>query len=456
MDKYIQYLNLLFNKETDFSKLSINDIVYESYKYNTEMSRIISKYSSLLKNDTNIDVSDEDCNTIFNNMDEKDCLLIKLCEHYLIANSKTYQKENSLVNLINEYIDFYFKNIIFTDYPFICDLDIIIRWCNSVFPNDINNILNNIYSKIEKGDISNISYLFTATWFLKIYKNKINRNIVSNIYEKFSNIKEVNNNYYLYYLSYLNFLNYFENNKYKTKSIKKNIVDFVLKNLNLFTNIQVWMEFQIIRNYMDNLKCYSDKEYHIIDSRLEQANKDMLSNLHSYTFDFSEERKKKIYNAIAEISSLLIDMNSSEQVNFLMINTPPISKSKIINSIEEKKNNKSIFTRVTKKLFLDYDGRLINFHNLTPEQEFSLEGINIFNIDINIYYSILYSTFIRHFKADNNFSIYIDKILENNKLVSKDRVNLLKEQFIKFFNADYEHSVFDIVLELEESLRYFF
>ena len=454
MDKYIQHLNELFKNESDFNELYIDKIVDESYGYDTEMSNLFQRYNSAFWGENKILVSEEDYLIILKNLNSDDCIFIKAFEHYLIANSKGHYKDSHLYDFVNEYIDLYFANIsqIHHGLP-VHNLDRLLQWNRMKFPKQTKIAYSKIYSLIEKGDPSNIRYLSTAIDFIKHIKPGDLIGIES-IYNKYmTNITIENKDVYFYYDCYKQFLEFFKDNKSIKKRVMKDLIDFSLNHAESFDNFHIQTEFQIIRNYMDELKeFYSDSDYNLIDDYLEKANKEALSKLQSIKIELPDEQKMIVDKEIESLSNNFESMDSVEQIDYLMYQTSPFSIKEIKQKIAE--DNKSPFSFANEHV-LDDDGRVINFDKMNENEEFSLKARWSCFTTIELYLKILYSTFLKHFKLDDCFSNYLKRILSSNKMISEERINLLYEQFIEYFKGDYRHSVFDIVSEFEESLRYY-
>lgn len=119
------------------------------------------------------------------------------------------------------------------------------------------------------------------------------------------------------------------------------------------------------------------------------------------------------------------------------------------------KIQKKAYLLYLKKKFLDHDGRVINFNELTNEQDFSLKITQNIGLYVKIYFDLIFNPFFNTFKMDDEAKKTIIDIFANNKLVDKSRKHLLSDLYISFFNGDYKNSIFDIILELEESFRHF-
>jgi len=73
-----------------------------------------------------------------------------------------------------------------------------------------------------------------------------------------------------------------------------------------------------------------------------------------------------------------------------------------------------------------------------------------------LYFNLLISPFFEIYKNDDDTKNFINAILSNNRLVSKDYLDNTSELIALFFEKDFKSSVFDLVQNLEALLRYFF
>lgn len=453
MDEYIKYLNELFKSEKDINELDIDKIIDASYEYHSEMAELFKKYNSAFFGKDKIELSEDDYLIVCKNLNEDDHLFIKAFEHYLIANSKGHYNESLFCAFVNEYIDLYFANISLTEYGWaIHNLERLLCWCSIKFPKGKKDVYSKLYAYVENGDPFNIKYLFIAVYFIDTMPKDDSIHIDA-IYKKYMNIDTVDDkNIYFYYDCFKSFLKFYKLDNSMKKIVKRDIVNFTLKHIESFDNLHIQTEFQIIRKYMDELKDYQDSDYSLIDNYLEKANKDALSKLQSIDIELPDEQKQIVDKELDRISNKFKDMDSINQIDYLMIETTPFSIEEIKKIIEKEK--KSPFSFINKH-FLDSEGRVINFDVLNEKQEFSLNAGWVCNTTCEFYLKFLYSVFLKHFTIDDGFKNYLNKIFTNNKMVSDERAKLLYDQFIEFFGGDYKHSVFDIVYEFEESLRYY-
>jgi len=66
------------------------------------------------------------------------------------------------------------------------------------------------------------------------------------------------------------------------------------------------------------------------------------------------------------------------------------------------------------------------------------------------------NSFFYYFQPDNNFSSFLSEILKDNPSIPKDREEYFVDRFTNFFSKKFENSIYDIILEFENCLRYYF
>lgn len=70
---------------------------------------------------------------------------------------------------------------------------------------------------------------------------------------------------------------------------------------------------QLVRDYMDELKIYSDNDYYLIDHKLEIVNKDALNNLKLHSIKLPDEYQEKIKDAIKSNYKLYGQLTNSKK-----------------------------------------------------------------------------------------------------------------------------------------------
>lgn len=162
--------------------------------------------------------------------------------------------------------------------------------------------------------------------------------------------------------------------------------------------------------------------------------------------------KKKIKDAIKSNYKLYGQLTNSKKIDYLIYNAIPFSKNELAKNVE---NSKSVFDGIVQQSYLDADGRVINYHELKEEEIFSIKVIQFIDFNVRVFIDVYFTPFINTFMLDDNAKKYIFELLAHNKLVANDRVDNLKDSIERFFSQDFKGSTYDIVLEFEESIRYF-
>lgn len=226
-----------------------------------------------------------------------------------------------------------------------------------------------------------------------------------------------------------------------------------MKNIDFMENHVKQIELQKVRRYMDSLKVYSDKDYLLIDNELEKANKAVLSELKSLTITLTEEKQKQIQDAITKSYEVFKSLNNEQRLIELFLKMKTLSLQDLTKQYENSKKGLISFFGES---ILDSDGRVINFDNLAKDNEFSLKSTQNISIFVERYMNQIFTPFIKTFSQDDKSKIFINEILANNKLVNPSKADYIESLFSYFLESDYRNSVFDIVEELEDSLRFYF
>ena len=130
-----------------------------------------------------------------------------------------------------------------------------------------------------------------------------------------------------------------------------------------------------------------------------------------------------------------------------------------INIIETKKyieESKSAFASAFKEHIVDSDGKVINYNDLDETQMLSLKANEYINIMMRLYFACIIRPFYSSPINEDEVKKSIYNILTNSKLVSSDRIDSLLDSFVALLKQDFKASIYDIVEEFEESLRYYF
>lgn len=374
---------------------------------------------------------------------------------YLLSNSSLRSNSN-LVSDCKECSILYFENIkkINGDLP-AHNLSLILKWTLYKHPSEKKDINDILFSNIILRKEDTLKYFSLSDYLLrdKELRNLFTRQqyveIINKFYKTVVDMKET----YFYIGTYNDFLKYFkENDKKEYQRLLKKYCDFIFANLANIDDHLKQTELQKVRQYMDDLKEYDDKDYQIIDCELERVNKEQLSKLGQHSISLPDEQFHQIKKEIEHNTKIFESLSSSNKIFKLLFETFPLSLEELRKNYEDSK--KGLFA-LFKENFLDQDGRVINFNELSDEQNFSLKVTQNIGLRVDIYFDLIFKPFFNTFKMDDEAKKTIRDIFSNNKLVDQSRTQLLSDLFISFFEGNYKNSIFDIILELEESVRHY-
>lgn len=453
--KYLEDFNRDIT-EKEFDDWYIDDLFfsYKNGEIDDDIASIIRKYFSI--DYKRIAVNDSDAKLILECYDNQYNVLLRTVLDYLLACSH-YREKSNLVEDCKEYISMYFERIleIHGGLP-AHDLERVLKWTVCKYPLEKPNIGKLIFDNIISKKYKTFRYFSLSEYLLrdKELSTIMTLRQYIEILDVYYVLKPEPSEIYLYsqiYNAYLKYLKTADKTGYK--SFLKKYVDFVFNNMDLIDDHTKQTELQKVRQYMDLLKTFSDEEYLFIDKELERVNKKQLEELQTITIGLPEEKNKKIREFIQKNEKIYKSLNSVDKIRRLMVDAIPISLAGLKAELEdEKRRPLAIF----KENILDSDGRVINYDELDANQELSLKSTQRIGIQIELFFDMVFSPFYRTFKIDLDAESFINEVMSNNEMIDSTRSELISKLFVSFFAGDYEHSVFDIVLELEESLRYYF
>lgn len=456
MSEYLKKLNEDFMSK-GFNDWYLDDLCNSQKNYNDEIYTIFLKYNDFLYDCASVRVEEEDVNVILSIRKTSDNILIKCFENYLIASCEKTHNKSTLVNNCLELIDLFFENIRNIDGGLpVFNLSIVLKWTIQRFPSDKMVISKKLFDYLYNGNDETIMYFSTLDYILRDEKlvNIFTTEQYVDFYDKCFKLEHSQSEFNFYHDFYRDFLDYFlkniNNNK---KRYLKDFCDFIMKNIDLMENHMKQIELQKVRRYMDSLRVYSDKDYMLIDNELEKVNKAVLSELQCHTITLTEEQQKQIQDAIAKSYEGFKSLNNEQRLIKLFFNTKPLSLKNLTKLFENSKKGLISFFGES---ILDSDGRVINFDVLTRDNEFSLKSTQNIGDFVEIYMNLIFTPFIKTFSQDDKSKIFINGILTNNKLVDPSKADFIESLFSNFLEGDYRNSVFDIVEELEDSLRFYF
>ena len=451
MNELLEKINKEINN-SDITAWNILDVLDKLKSHNDKISKIISKYY-YDNNKTFVKVEDDDLEIVIETYDLSYNVLIRAILDYLIANSKK-RSESKLVDDCLEVIKLYFQNIGISK-P-LGNMILIIILTIKKFPNTKENLKNILLDELLNNSFSSLEIFITlnAFWENNEIRNFFNNDEYCLIFEKYY-LKSVDKNYVEIYLTvYSNYIDYLGNfDKDRRKIFIRKYIDFVFENIN---NIQFYNKQTLlptIRDYMNELGDYSDADYCFIDEKIEKVNQETLKLLKKVTIDIPNELKPKYFEYIDKQVKKYEKLNNCDKLNYLLWESAPIHMDEIKKNNEERANS---ITSLFPKYYIDLDGNIINYKTLNENENFSVEAIDWINTCLYIYNTFILSNFFQYYKNNNESEKYIKQILSNNLLVSPDKIEYLSALFIDFFKQDFKNSVYNIVEEFEESLRFYF
>lgn len=455
MPQYLKKINEDYATKP-FDEWDIYDLLWMYEETDDPIYHILSKYGVTPNNLESFTIDDDELELLLTEYNEDYNIIIKSLMDYLIASSKGRNRSKLIYDCMI-FINLYFENIevISSALP-IENLSTIIKWTIKKFPKSKSDIRNQILDKIFNKSKTAINYLFFIDYFLR---NENLRNIFSaEDYEKIYDYYFLEKTDEVHILSYLDFYEEYlaflcENNKGKKKVFLKRFCDFVITNIVLIPNHIKQVLLQKVRDYMDELNVYDDDKYFIIDEHLKIANEEALSSLKTISVVIPKEHQNQIENKIKSQKEQFERLSDIQKIDKLLIEIVPIS----LNDLKEKlKKTKSSLAAAISMRYLDEDGRVINYSDLNESEVFSLKSYKLIKMRISLLFDLVINPFFKTFDFNDEASQYLKEILENNKLVSANRVDYLHSLFSDFFKQDFKNSVYNIVQELEESLRFYF
>ena len=437
-----------------FASISFDDWyikkMFHFTKETTQMSDIFAKYLSF---DVNIKLSQVEADYVLANINENNNILVNASLNYLLACSKYYNNSNLLCDL-KKYIELFFENInelnkglAFTN------LFVILKWVQIKFPKNIYEIKNYMLEFLEKKYISSDKYLIFVNSFLK--NEKLKKIFLFDDYEKIFNIIinfKLEDDIYLFLDFYQLYLNYLIDENKSVKQVKRIYCNFVLKNIENIGFQWKHRRLKLIREYMDDLKNYSDEDYCIIDSNLSLANQKIKRNLKEITVNLEENETKLINNNIKQVLIRYQSQSNKEKIIELISDLNVLN----IEELKQKNNNEEdTLLSVISYDYLDKDCNCINYKKLSESELFSLKSKQTIEFIINYRYIIFINTFFKTFNLDYESIQFIKESFTNNLMVEFDKIEILCELYNEFFKHNFKNSIYDIIPEFEASIRYY-
>lgn len=456
MSTYLDEINKKMNLE-QYDDWHINKIfsgARSDFSHDSFIS-ILKKYSIITHSYKRIKVEPDEAQTILENYNASYNVIIRSVLDYLLSNSNLRRNSN-LVSDCKECCILYFENIkkINGGLP-AYNLSLILKWTLYKYPDKKNDINDILFSNIISGEEDTLRYFSLSDYLIRdkelrnLFTKQQYVEIINKFYKTVVDTKET----YFYIDTYNDFLKYFnEKDKKEYRRLLKKYCDFIFANLANINDYLKQTELRKVRQYMDYLEKYDHKDYRIIDCELERVNKEQLSKLEQHHISLPDEQFNQVKKEIERNTKIFESLSSGNKIFKLLSETFPLSLEELRKNYEDSKKGLSAFC---KEYFLDQDGKVINFNELSDEQNFSLKVTQDIGLQVDIYFYLIFNPFFNTFKMDDESKKTISDIFSNNKLVDQSRVELLSDLFISFFEGDYKHSIYDIVLEFEESVRHY-
>ena len=440
-------------KQSNFSDVNIESLFWSKNEQTDKIRNIINKYHNVIYD--NFTIENDELLIVKEELPNNYHVLIEIFLQYLVASSNE-KDSSSLVECCKRYIEEYFQNIEKNNRGVAThNLSIVLIWTFSRFPRYKKEISEDIYNRIMNDKEATVNFFSLAFYFMrnKTLSNIFNIKQYENIYSKYF-VKETDSiHIYLYLNYYKKYLEYLCDHKQSKKEFAKKYCYFVIKNIDLIDNYTKQILLQEILDLMNELKCFTDEEYSIINEHLDMANKAAKDALKFHSIPIPKDQIDDIEKFVKQQELIFKSLNNADKILKLMNDLEPISKYAIQEVIEQGENS---ITSIFQERILDSDGMIINYKELSKEQMFSLKSHYYIKCIIQMIFIGIINPFFRNFIFDDNVINFIKSIFSNNQLVSSDRSEVLSDSFIEFFKQNFKGSVYDIVEEIEESLRYYF
>ena len=440
-------------KQSDFSDVNIGSLFWTKNEQTDKVRNIINKYHNVIYD--NFTIENDELLIVKEELSNNYHMLIETFLQYLVASSNE-KDSSSLVECCKRYIEEYFQYIEKPNHGVAThNLSVVLIWTFSRFPRYKKEISEDIYNRIMNGNEASVNFFSLAFYFMrnKTLSNIFNIKQYENIYSKYFVEETDSIHIYLYLDYYKKYLEYLCGHKQSKKEFAKKYCYFVIKNIDLIDNYAKQILLQEILDLMNELKCFTDEEYSIINEHLDMANKAAKEAIKVHSIPIPKDQITDLENIAKQQELIFKSLNNMDKILKLMADLEPISKYAIKEVIKQGENS---ITSIFQERILDSDGMIINYKELSEEQMFSLKSHYYIQCNIQVIFDALINPFFRNFICDDNVIDFIKSIFVNNQLVSADRSEVLSDSFIEFFKQNFKGSVYDIVEELEESLRYYF
>lgn len=341
MSTYLDEINEKMNLE-QYNDWYIDNILFDArsdFKHDSFIS-ILKKYSIITYSYKSIKVESDDAQTILENYNASYNVLIRSVLDYLLSNSNLRSNSN-LVNDCKECSILYFENIkkINGGLP-AHNLSLILKWTLYKHPSEKKGINDILFSNIILRKEDTLKYFSLSDYLLRdkelrnLFTKQQYVEIINKFYKTVVDMKET----YFYIDAYNDFLKYFkENDKKEYQRLLKKYCDFIFANLANIDDHLKQTELQKVRQYMDDLKEYDDKDYQIIDCELERVNKEQLSKLEQHSISLPDEQFHQIKKEIEHNTKIFESLSSSNKIFKLLFKTFPLSLEELRKNYEDSK-----------------------------------------------------------------------------------------------------------------------
>ena len=451
MNDYLALLNEHYNKRP-LSNWYEGDIFnFENFK-NDEIYSIFTYYfyseKPILK--------DNEAEILLLNYSQDLNIYVRAIMDYLISCCKTHYADSKLVSVCDSIIQMYFERIEeFQERSPVHILSRVIKWTIYKFPNAKKLISNTIFHQIINGKLNELRLLNTVNYLINDgLESLFSVEQYCAFYERFSNADVNVDNCLLYYSFYKRIIEIITNHKEKLKKhYFESLADFVLKYIAFFDEHTKFTDFQNIIDAMDFVGKYSDGDYYLMRSELEKVNKLHLKRMTEIEIEIPEEITNSIRKAKESAKNIFESYDNDEKINVLLSHINVFRIDSLSKDISQSKAGFGCFVREN---ILDEGGRLINYKKLKEAEQFSLDSREYIRFHVDVCFDILITPFYSSFVMDDKAKLYIKQIIDKCPFIVEERKDYITDLFILFFEKNFKHSIYDIVLEFEDILRNYF
>ncbi len=443
-------LNNLEYTEIFIDQVFIMDFCHD---YSNEY-KPIAKYENIFWSKERVIVTEEDADYFISVYSDEYHICIKIVLSYLIASCIKRQSQSDFLTLCDTFIDYYFNNISNVNNGFPPNnLSKILKWSMILYPNH-KEIPRKYVSKVLECKINSKSL---DTFVFLFNDEKLKLFLQEKDCNEFIDLILMHKDSYdtgFIYNALSNLLNVYKSNEIQ-KIIKKSICDYTLNNLNKFDKYLGHKAFNLVRDYMGEIRTYTDAQFELIDQELDKVNKEMLSGLKSTCVELPKEQMDEYKRNLENIDNYFKMISNYDRVLKILSIMSPVSKIEVKKRLDEEK--KGILGFVSRSI-LDKNGNLINYKKFNEDEYFSLYGGQHINLTIQISMDLYYRAFVRHYKEEQEAIERIEEFFKDNDLLCEENGegDYFRKLILRFFKGDYDYTFEKIIIQFEKSLRYYF